>query len=102
SSISAQAVPRARWLRSPGLPTTTISSRSRRSRSYPSKGDFMDQRVHSRVANIERLHAFMDRNGLAALVARSGQNFSYLSEMAYPGTLQRMLDLTDSPRGTIV
>src|SRR5258706_3365746 len=62
----------------------------------------MDQAVHKRVANIDRLHAFMDRNGLAAVVARAGQNFSYLSEMAYPGTLQRMLDLTDSPRGTIV
>jgi len=62
----------------------------------------MEQRVHTRVANIERLNSFMDRNSLAALVARSGQNFTYLSEMAYPGTLQRMLDLTDSPRGTMV
>jgi len=62
----------------------------------------MDQRVKTRVANIDRLHAFMDKNSLAALIARSGQNFSYLSEMAYPGTLQRMLDLTDSPRGTLV
>lgn len=62
----------------------------------------MEQPVHARVANIDRLHAFMDRNELAAVIARSGQNFCYLSEIAYPGTLQRMLDLTDSPRGTIV
>jgi Xaa-Pro aminopeptidase len=61
----------------------------------------MEQRVQI-PANIDRLNAFMDRNELAAVVARSGQNFTYLSGMAYPGTLQRMLDLTDSPRGTIV
>jgi len=62
----------------------------------------MDQAVKKRVANIDRLNAFMDKNGLAAIIARAGANFSYLSEMAYPGTLQRMLDLTDSPRGTLV
>ena len=62
----------------------------------------MDQPVHAPIANIDRLNAFMDRNGLAAVVARSGHNFTYLSGMAYPGTLQRMLDLTDSPRGTMV
>lgn len=61
----------------------------------------MDQQIRT-PANLDRLHAFMDRNELAAVVARSGQNFTYLTGMAYPGTLQRMLDLTDSPRGTLV
>lgn len=61
----------------------------------------MDQQIRT-PANLDRLNEFMDRNGLAALVARSGQNFTYLTGMAYPGTLQRMLDLTDSPRGTLV
>jgi Xaa-Pro aminopeptidase len=54
------------------------------------------------VANVERLHAYMDRHQLAAVVARSGQNFTYLSGIAYPGTLARLLDLTDSPRGVMV
>ena len=61
----------------------------------------MDQQIRT-PANLDRLHAFMDKNELAAVVARSGQNFTYLTGMAYPGTLQRMLDLTDSPRGTLV
>jgi Xaa-Pro aminopeptidase len=54
------------------------------------------------VANVDRLNAYMDRNGLGAVVARSGQNFTYLAGLAYPGTLARLLDLTDSPRGVIV
>jgi Xaa-Pro aminopeptidase len=54
------------------------------------------------VANVERLHAYMDRQNLAAVVARSGQNFTYLAGIAYPGTLARLLDLTDSPRGVMV
>jgi Xaa-Pro aminopeptidase len=54
------------------------------------------------VANVDRLHAYMNRNNLAAVVARSGQNFTYLSGIAYPGTLARLLDLTDSPRGVMV
>jgi hypothetical protein len=33
----------------------------------------------SKIANVDRLHAYMDRNNLAAVVARSGQNFTYLS-----------------------
>jgi hypothetical protein len=48
------------------------------------------------IANLGRLYDFMDRYRLAALVARSGQNFTYLSGIAYPGTLARHLDLPDS------
>jgi Xaa-Pro aminopeptidase len=40
----------------------------------------------SKIANVDRLHAHMDRNNLAAVVARSGRNFTYLSGIAYPGT----------------
>lgn len=54
------------------------------------------------IANVDRLHAFMDRHRLAAVVARSGQNFTYLSGLAYPGTLARHLDLPDSARGVLV
>lgn len=54
------------------------------------------------IANIKRLNEFMDRHRLAAVVARSGQNFTYLSGIAYPGTLARHLDLPDSTRGVMV
>ena len=54
------------------------------------------------IANVERLHAAMDRHRLAAVVARSGQNFTYLAGFAYPGTLARHLDLTDSTRGVLL
>jgi Xaa-Pro aminopeptidase len=54
------------------------------------------------IANMDRLRALMERDELAAVVARSGQNFTYLSGLAYPGTLARLLDLTDSPRGVMV
>ena len=54
------------------------------------------------IANIERLNQFMDRDSISALVARSGQNFTYLSGVAYPGTLARHLDLTDSTRGVML
>lgn len=50
------------------------------------------------IANIARLHALMDEAGLDAVVLRSGQNFTYLSGVVYPGTLQRHMDLTDSTR----
>ncbi len=50
------------------------------------------------IANLARLHALMDEAGLDALVLRSGQNFTYLSGVVYPGTLQRHMDLTDSTR----
>ena len=54
------------------------------------------------IANLPRLHAFMDEAGLDALVLRSGQNFTYLSGVAYPGTLQRHMDLTDSTRPVLL
>lgn len=54
------------------------------------------------TVNIERLNEFMDRNRLAAAVVRSGQNFTYLAGFAYPGTLARLLDFPDSPRGVML
>lgn len=54
------------------------------------------------IANIDRLNRLMDENDLAAVVARSGRNFTYLSGLAYPGTLARLMDLTDSDRGVMV
>src|SRR6185437_13343976 len=50
------------------------------------------------LANVERLHAFLERADLSCVVARSGVNFTYLTGVGYPGTLARHLDLTDSPR----
>lgn len=52
--------------------------------------------------NVDRLNQLLDENGLDAVVARSGRNFTYLSGMAYPGTLARLLDLPDSDRGVMV
>ena len=52
------------------------------------------------TVNVDRLHEFMDRERLAAVVARSGQNFTYLSGLAYPGTLARHVDISDSTRGS--
>ena len=43
------------------------------------------------LANVQRLHAFMDQLGYAAVVVRSGKNFTYLAGFAYPGTLARHL-----------
>ena len=54
------------------------------------------------LVNVDRLNQKMDEHGLAAVVARSGVNFTYLSGVVYPGTLARHLDLTDSPRGTFL
>src|SRR5438874_11795934 len=54
------------------------------------------------IANVARLHQHMDRHRLAAVVARSGQNFTYLSGLAYPGTLARHLDIADSVRGVLL
>lgn len=54
------------------------------------------------IANLPRLNQLMDRHRLAAVVARSGMNFTYLSGLAYPGTLARHLDLADSVRGVMV
>src|SRR5688572_4328775 len=50
------------------------------------------------IANLPRLNVLMDEAKLDALVLRSGQNFTYLSGVVYPGTLQRHMDLTDSTR----
>lgn len=50
------------------------------------------------IANLARLNAQMEAAGLDALVLRSGQNFTYLSGVVYPGTLQRHMDLADSTR----
>ncbi len=54
------------------------------------------------IANVERLNEFMDRDGLAAVVLRSGSNFTYLAGFDYAGTLARHLDFSDSPRGVFV
>jgi Xaa-Pro aminopeptidase len=54
------------------------------------------------IANVERLHEHMDRDGYAAIVVRSGKNFTYLSGFAYPGTLARHLDFPDSPREVLL
>jgi len=53
-------------------------------------------------ANKERLNSFMDQHALAAVVVRSGMNFTYLSGVVYPGTLARLQDLTDSERGVLL
>jgi hypothetical protein len=34
------------------------------------------------IANVPRLHQYMDRHRLSAVVARSGQIFTYLSGLA--------------------
>src|SRR5258705_13839514 len=54
------------------------------------------------TVNVARLHEFMDRERLAAVVARSGQNLTYLSGLAYPGPLERHVDITDSTRGVLL
>lgn len=54
------------------------------------------------IANIDRLHRLMDAAGLAAVVVRGGQNVTYLSGVAFHGTLSRHLDLAASSRGVVV
>jgi Xaa-Pro aminopeptidase len=54
------------------------------------------------LTNVERLYKLMDEERLAAIVARSGQNVTYLSGVVFPGTLQRHLDFADSERGVLV
>ena len=54
------------------------------------------------IANVDRLHRLMDEDGVAAVVARSGKNFTYLAGFAYPGTLARHLEFPDSPREVLV
>lgn len=54
------------------------------------------------IANVDRLHQFMDREGLAAIVMRAGQNVTYLTGVSFHGTLARHLDLAASRRGAVV
>jgi Xaa-Pro aminopeptidase len=54
------------------------------------------------IANVDRLHDLMDRDGLDAVVVRGGQNVTYLAGIAYHGTLARHLDLAASRRGVVV
>ena len=54
------------------------------------------------IANVERLHRLMDEEGVSAIVARSGKNFTYLAGFAYPGTLARHLEFPDSPREVVL
>ena len=62
----------------------------------------MPQHGRSVLANIDRLNAYMDNNGLAAVAVRTGVNFTYLSGMAMPGTLSRHLDIASTVRGFMV
>src|SRR5688500_1356294 len=66
------------------------------------QGDVMPEPKREVIANVARLHQYMDRHRPAAVVARSGMNFTYLSGLAYPGTLARHLHLPDSVRGVMV
>ncbi len=54
------------------------------------------------LVNVARLEAKMDAFKMDAVVARAGINLCYLSGFAYPGTLARHVDLTDSPRPIFV
>ena len=54
------------------------------------------------VMHHERLKSFMDRNGLDGLVIRSGENFTYLTGLMFPGTLARHLDLIGSVRSPVL
>jgi Xaa-Pro aminopeptidase len=62
----------------------------------------MQQHGRKVLANIDRLNAYMDKNGLAAVAVRTGVNFTYLSGMAMPGTLSRHLDIASTVRGFMV
>src|SRR4026208_637039 len=67
--------------------------------------DMSDNRIVAKresIANLARLNALMDEAKLDALVLRSGQNFTYLSGVVYPGTLQRHMGLTDSTRPVVL
>jgi Xaa-Pro aminopeptidase len=54
------------------------------------------------LLNLKRLDEAMEAQGLDAIVARAGLNFTYLAGFAYPGTLARHVDLADSPRSVWV
>jgi Xaa-Pro aminopeptidase len=57
---------------------------------------------HKPLPNVARLEALMDEARLDALVLRSGENFTWLSGIVYPGTLARHLDLAGSRRAAIL
>jgi Xaa-Pro aminopeptidase len=52
--------------------------------------------------NVGRLEDELDRAGIDVVLLRSGENFTYLSQMVYPGTLARHLDLASSRRAVIL
>jgi len=54
------------------------------------------------IANVDRLNAYMDREGLSAVAIRTGINFTYLAGMAMPGTLARHLDSANTVRGFMI
>lgn len=54
------------------------------------------------LANVARVYQLMDEAKLSALVLCSGENFTYLSGIVYPGTLARLLELANSPRAIIL
>jgi Xaa-Pro aminopeptidase len=54
------------------------------------------------VPNIERLERALDDAGVDVLILRSGENFTYLTQLVYPGTLARHLDLTGSRRAVVL
>lgn len=62
----------------------------------------MSTNARTVIANVDRLNAYMDREGLAAVAIRTGINFTYLAGMAMPGTLARHLDSASTVRGFMV
>jgi Xaa-Pro aminopeptidase len=54
------------------------------------------------VPNIERLERALDDAGVDVLILRSGENFTYLTQLVYPGTLARHLDLAGSRRAAVL
>ena len=54
------------------------------------------------LVNVAELNRGLDALGLGAIVCRAGMNVTYLSGISSPGTLGRLLDLTDSPREIFV
>ena len=62
----------------------------------------MTEETQSTIANVARLNEMLDKDGVAAVVLRSGSNFTYLAGFDYAGTLARHLDFSDSPRGVFV
>ena len=68
----------------------------------PYGGADMSEGTRDIIANIDRLYSLMDRDGLSAVVVRSGKNFTYLAGFAFPGTLARHLEFPDSPRGVLL